>query len=157
VCWYQGEGGADPARVTAQARVDDGVTVNYGARANEAPIAAIMATLAVFGTLDFSAGDTEASAQHAAAAARATDRLDTEGEPQSVANVTAELAVASLALDRAGKRLAEEQALAEGLVAEVEGVSEGEVSITLLELQTRLQASYEVTSMLSQLSLVNYL
>ena len=35
VIWYTGETGTDPARGTAVARIDQSITVQYGARANE--------------------------------------------------------------------------------------------------------------------------
>ena len=39
----------------------------------------------------------------------------------------------------------------------VEAASKEETSLALLDLQTKLQASYQTTSILSQLSLVKYL
>ncbi|HEX2508892.1 MAG TPA: hypothetical protein VHK66_00075 [Microvirga sp.] len=39
----------------------------------------------------------------------------------------------------------------------IEGVSKEEAAAGILDLQNRLQASYETTSILSRLSLVNYL
>jgi flagellin-like hook-associated protein FlgL len=38
----------------------------------------------------------------------------------------------------------------------VEGVDKNEVAAQLLELQTRLQASYQTSAMMSRLSLVEY-
>ncbi|MFX8660876.1 hypothetical protein ABTM16_19640, partial [Acinetobacter baumannii] len=35
VSWYTGENGTDPARGTAVAGIDQSITVQYGARANE--------------------------------------------------------------------------------------------------------------------------
>ena len=43
------------------------------------------------------------------------------------------------------------------MLAEIETVPQEEVAMEMLALQTRLQASYEATSLISQLSLVNYL
>ncbi len=33
--WYTGEAGTDPARGTAVARIDQSITIQYGARADE--------------------------------------------------------------------------------------------------------------------------
>ena len=35
VIWYTGETGTDPARSTATAKIDQSLSVSYGARANE--------------------------------------------------------------------------------------------------------------------------
>jgi hypothetical protein len=40
---------------------------------------------------------------------------------------------------------------------QIEGVSNEDVGAQLLTLQTRMQASMQLTSMLSQISLVNYI
>ena len=45
----------------------------------------------------------------------------------------------------------------QNLVDQTESVSTDQVATEILALQTRLQASYQTTSMLSQLSLVKYL
>jgi len=42
-------------------------------------------------------------------------------------------------------------------LADVETVSKEEVAVQILALQTQLQASYETTSILSKLTLTNYL
>lgn len=43
------------------------------------------------------------------------------------------------------------------MISDVEDVSDEEISVKLLALNTRMQATLQVTSMLSQLSLVNYI
>jgi flagellar hook-associated protein 3 FlgL len=43
------------------------------------------------------------------------------------------------------------------MIDSVENISDEEISVKLLALNTRMQASLQVTAMLSQLSLVNYL
>jgi flagellin-like hook-associated protein FlgL len=43
------------------------------------------------------------------------------------------------------------------MIAEIENVSDEEIGVKLLALNTRMQASLQVTAMLSQLSLVNFL
>ena len=43
------------------------------------------------------------------------------------------------------------------MVEDISSVSKEEVAMEMLALQTRLQASYEATSLIASLSLVNYL
>jgi len=157
VAWYEGETGAG-ARGSATALVDEGTTVSYGAQASETPLAGLVATLAVVGTLDFASGaKADNERRYTAMMDRAQTRTAEGGKPQTIANITAEIAVADQALERAKSRLAEKHALASELVTDVEGVDKEEATLMLLDLQTRLQASYEVTSMLSRLSLVQFL
>ena len=48
VSWYTGENGSDPARGTAVARVDQSITVQYGARANEEALRYQLQNIAVY-------------------------------------------------------------------------------------------------------------
>src|SRR6202158_3883260 len=66
VSWYTGEAGQGSARATATARVDQSVTVQYGARANETAIRSELQTLAVFAAVTTSATNPNAAAQVAA-------------------------------------------------------------------------------------------
>ena len=59
VTWYTGEMGTDLARGTAVAKVDDALTVSYGARANEQAIRATIANIAVYAVTTFSAERSE--------------------------------------------------------------------------------------------------
>src|SRR6202048_3864516 len=63
VSWYTGEAGQGSARATATARVDQSVTVQFGARANEAAIRSQLQTLAVFAAVTTSAANPNTAAQ----------------------------------------------------------------------------------------------
>ena len=52
VTWYTGEMGTDLARGTAVAKVDDALTVSYGARANEQALRSTIANIAVYAVDD---------------------------------------------------------------------------------------------------------
>src|SRR6185369_8359313 len=54
VTWYTGEMGTDSARGTAVAKVDDALSVAYGARANEQALRATIANIAVYAVSTFS-------------------------------------------------------------------------------------------------------
>ena len=68
-----------------------------------------------------------------------------------------ELAVAQGTIESASTRHTNYKAQLENLLSDVETVSKEDVAMEILALQTRLQASYQVTSMVSQLSLVNFI
>src|SRR5207237_622298 len=55
VIWYQGESGTDPARGTAVAQIDTGISVQYGARANEQALRTQLQNVAVFAAVTTSA------------------------------------------------------------------------------------------------------
>src|SRR6185503_15227908 len=70
VTWYTGEMGTDSARGTAVAKVDDALTVAYGARANEQAIRSTIANIAVYAVSTFSPSDPNAQARFAALSQR---------------------------------------------------------------------------------------
>lgn len=158
VSWYRGDDDQSVrARDTASARVADGIDVAYGARANEAPLAEIVGALAVFATQTFDKNVEGDAERYTAVMERLVTRLDQSGKQANVQNMAAELASVQKAAKRAGDRHVTEKGFAEDMLDEIEGISQEEVALKLLNLQTRLQASYEATAMLSRMSLVNYL
>jgi hypothetical protein len=78
-------------------------------------------------------------------------------ERGSVEILTMELAVARISLNTSSERHVNYKAQLDNLLSDVETVSKEDVAMEILALQTRLQASYQATSMISQLSLVNFL
>jgi flagellar hook-associated protein 3 FlgL len=78
-------------------------------------------------------------------------------ERGSVEILTMELAVARISLNTSTQRHTNYKAQLDNLLSDVETVSKEDVAMEILALQTRLQASYQATSMVSQLSLVNFL
>lgn len=78
-------------------------------------------------------------------------------ENGSIEILTMELAVAHSTLDNSAKRHTDYKAQLDNLLSDVETVSKEDVAMEILALQTRLQASFQVTSMVSQLSLVNFI
>jgi flagellar hook-associated protein 3 FlgL len=78
-------------------------------------------------------------------------------ERGSIEMITMELGVAQSAAKNATARHTSYKAQLDSLLSEVETVSKEEVAMEILALQTRLTASYQTTSMVSQLSLVNFL
>ncbi|KAA2237579.1 hypothetical protein [Salinarimonas soli] len=168
--WYKGEGvrsvaPPDPlysvtARNGVPLRVDTAQSVGVGARANEAGFTNMLAGFAVMAAETFSTDpakrDGEA-ARYAALAARSTASLDPPADKGNLRDIVADLGYASAALDGAKSRHQSAKVMWENAIAGVEKANDEEVAASILSLQTRLQASYQTTSILSKLSMVNYL
>lgn len=75
----------------------------------------------------------------------------------SIEIITMELGVATMALNNATDRHTQYKSQLDNLLSDVETVDKETVAMEILALQTRLTASYQTTSMISQLSLVNFL
>lgn len=157
VSWYVGETGSDDPRKSAAAMVDEGVGVAYGARANEDGPRRVIQNLAVFSAMTFSTGDADGKARYSALAERTIERLGASETATDLQTMAVDLASAATTITAAGKRHAIAKDMAQSAVAGVEDVSKEEVSLKILALQTQLQASYQVTANLSQLTLVNFL
>jgi flagellar hook-associated protein 3 FlgL len=157
VAWYTGEAGSGPARATATARIDQSVTVQYGARANEQAIRSQLQSLAVFSAVTTSATNPNGALQVQALSQRTAQNLATQPGHQTIENIQADLATAQATIKDAQSRQKQAQGTLQGIVDQAESVSTDQVASQILALQTDLQASYQTTSMLSQLTLTKYL
>ncbi|WP_349367547.1 hypothetical protein [Salinarimonas sp.] len=144
-------GPGDP-RASVTARVDEGQTVAVGARADEPAFRQMLVSLGALAAADTSVMTPE---QYAALSARAADRLSRDN-PQP-AEVAADLGRAQATIAGVRERHEATGALLQEALDGVETVSTEEAAVSLLNLQTRLQASFQTTAILSRLSLVNYL
>jgi flagellar hook-associated protein 3 FlgL len=157
ISWYTGEAGQGSARATATARVDQSVTVQYGARANEAAIRSQLQTLAVFAAVTTSATNPNAAGQVSALSQRVAQNLARQPGQQTIMDIQSDFATAQMSMKNAASRQTQAQGMLQGIVDQAESVSPDQVATEILALQTNLQASYQTTSMLSQLTLTKYL
>lgn len=157
VSWYTGEAGQGSARATATARVDQSVTVQYGARANETAIRSQLQTLAVFAAVTTSATNPNAALQVQALSQRTAQNLATQRGQQTIEDIQSDFATAQLTMKNATARQKQAQGMLQGIVDQAENISPDQVASQILALQTSLQASYQTTAMLSQLSLTKFL
>jgi flagellin-like hook-associated protein FlgL len=157
VKWYTGEDGTTPARATATAQVDSSITVGYGLRANEQALRLAVQNIAVFATASFSATDPNASDNYQALKSQVAAALDGTQGQQKISDVSAEIAAAQKSFEAAQTRHQQTANMLTDLLQSIEGVSQEEVGVQILSMQTSLQASLQTTAMLSQLSLVNFL
>lgn len=157
VSWYAGDNGTTvSSRNTAQGRVDSAINVNYGVRANEKPFSK---QLAMFGALtiqSFTNTDDEKD-RYFELANRVREGLFKEIGDPNIDSIRTELSVAHKAANNAKIRHTQTFGMLEGLRDGIEGVVLEEVAISLLTLQTRLQASFLATARINELSLANFL
>ncbi|UTD28455.1 flagellar protein [Bradyrhizobium sp. WD16] len=157
VSWYTGENGSGSARASSTARVDQTSVVQYGVRANEQAIRSALQSVAAFAVVTTSPTSPNATALISALSQRVASGLTPQGTQQSVADIQTDLANAQVSMKDVGARQNQAQLTLQNLVDQTETVSSDQVATEILALQTRLQASYQTTSMLSQLTLVKYL
>jgi flagellin-like hook-associated protein FlgL len=157
VIWYTGEDGADPARGTATARIDNSVSVSYGVRANEQGLRWVVQNMAALAAMTFSPTDPNAAGRAAALGQRVGTNLDVPAGTQKVSDIEADLAGAQASLKAATDRHQQTNSTLSDLLNQIEGVPPEQVGAEILALQTSLQASLQTTSLLYKTSLVNYI
>jgi flagellin-like hook-associated protein FlgL len=146
-------------RQSVTAQVDDSTRVNYGMQANETGLLRMVRTFAAMSAETYPDDSKETRGLFDAMAVRQQAELSGShnAEKGSIKIITMELGVAHGTLQNSKQRHTDYKAQLDNLLSDVETVSKEDVAMEILALQTRLQASYQVTSMVSKLSLVNYL
>lgn len=157
VQWYTGDAGTGSARATSTVRIDPSVTVQYGIRANEDAIRSLMESVALLAAVTTSPTDPNGAGQISALNSRVAQNLMVTPGKQSIQDIQSDLANAQTVMQDATARQKLTQATMQNVVDQAENVSTDEVASQLLALQTDLQASYQTTALLSQLSLVKFL
>jgi flagellar hook-associated protein 3 FlgL len=157
VSWYNGETGTDSARGTAVAQVDQSITVQYGARADEQALRSQLQTVAVYAAVTTSATDPNANAQVAALNQRIAQNLADVPGTQSIQDIQADFAGAQASIKSTTDRQTQTQTITQTMLDSIEGINNDEVATKILALQTALQASYQTTASLYQMSLTKFL
>ncbi len=157
VQWYTGNSGPGSARASSSARIDTSETINFGAQANEQAIRIQMQNIAVFAAFTASPTGTNSAAQINALSQRISTNLTPQAGQQSLAEMQTDFANAQTEIQAATARQTQTQTMMQNMIDQTEDVSTDQVASELLAVQNSLQASYQATSMLSQLSLVKYL
>lgn len=159
VIWYTGDDTASDPRATATAQIGANRVLNIGVQANEAPIRKVLAGLAMIAA---DAGTTAVSGtpearRFSALADHANTLLVSNNTTGGVPGIASDLGLAASTLSDTKTENRTNRNALQGSLDGVENISAEDVTAQLLQLQTQLQASYQVTSMLSKLNLVNYL
>jgi flagellar hook-associated protein 3 FlgL len=158
VFWYTGDGDSSvSARDTSVSKIDDGMYVSYGTRANEEAYTVLMRNLAVLSSDTYDTAVAEDHDRYFATMSRTVDNLSYADGEQSLESIYAQIASVQYIAGQANERHTTTKATAQDVLSDVESSDTNEVAVALLELETRLQVSYQVTSMLAQLNLTNYL
>jgi hypothetical protein len=157
VKWYTGNDGPGSARSTAVARVDDSITVQYGAQADEDAIRRQLQATAVFGTFSTSPTGQYSSGQVAALSLRVAQALTQQPGQQRIEDIQTDIAMAQNTMKDATTRQTQAKAQLQSIIDQAESASPDQVASEILSLQNALQASYQTTANLAQLSLVKFL
>jgi len=155
--WYTGEAGATPARSAAIAEVNPSTRVSFGMRANESALRTTVENLAVFSAMSFSASDPNASVRYAALTQRISDNLNIPSGSQTVANIEVEIAGVQTTMKTTTDQHTQTTATLTDMVQNIEAANPSEVGSQILDLQTRLHASFQVTAMLAKMNLASIL
>ena len=154
--WYQGTDDGNDPRNDVVANISEQVTVAFGARANEAGFAETLAGTALLAVTNFSTTDeTLARQQFSEMRDRARsvfDQAKTDVTTSNVSLLNSQNIAKSKSDDQKAQKVVFETALADAENAPIE-----QTAVSLTNLQTQLQALYQLTAKLQSLSLANYL
>ncbi|TYL84686.1 flagellar protein [Bradyrhizobium cytisi] len=157
VKWYTGNDGPGSPRSTAVARVDDSITIQYGAQADEDAIRRQLQAVAVFGTFSTSPAGNYSSGQVSALSQRVAQALAPQPGQQRIEDIQTDIAMAQNTMKDATARQTQAKAQLQTMIDQAESAPPDQVASEILSLQNALQASYQTTSKLAQLSLVKFL
>ncbi|WP_298107485.1 flagellar protein [Bradyrhizobium sp.] len=156
VAWYTGNNSPDP-RASSTALVDSGIAVQYGMQANEQAIRQQLEGVAVYAAMTESPTATNSPAQAAALSSRIATNLTSQPGQQQISDIQTDLANAQTTMQAASARQSQTQTQLQNMVDATENVSTEQVASQILALQNALSASYQTTSILSKLTLTNFL
>jgi flagellar hook-associated protein 3 FlgL len=157
VAWYTGNSGPGSARSTSTARIDGSQTVQFGAQANEQAIRQQLQQIAVYAAVTASPTGTNSPGEISALSQRVSANLTSQAGQQTIQDIQTDFANAQNTMKDASARQTQAQAALQTMVSNTEGINQNEVAAQILQLQTNLQASYQTTAMLAQLSLTKFL
>ena len=157
VAWYTGNSGPGSARASATIRVDRAQTVQFGAQANEDAIRRSLQSIAVYAAVTASPTGTNSAAQIGALSDRIATSLTPQPGQQTYQDIQTDFADAQTTMKDVQARQTQSKAALQSMIDQTENVTPAEVASQILALQNALQASYQTTSMLSKLSLTNFL
>lgn len=155
--WYVGDNNANSARDTARALVDKDINVAYGARANEDGIARQLAYMTAFSLPTYDGDSTTDKARYSALADAVSGGLSSNHQGEKVSTIQTELGVASKMIVDTDNRHKVSSSMLKTASDEVDGINKEEIAAKLMSLKSTIEASYQATSMIYQLSLTKYI
>jgi flagellin-like hook-associated protein FlgL len=157
VAWYTGNSGPGSARASSTVRVDSSQTVQFGAQANEQAIRVALQNIAVYAASSTPVSNPNSPAEVSALSGRIAANLTPQANQQTIQDIQTDFAAAQNTIKDVQARQSQEQTALQNLVSNTEGISQDQVASEILQLQNQLQASFQTTSILSQLTLTKYL
>ena len=157
VGWYTGNSGPGSARSSATIRVDRAQTVQFGAQANEDAIRRSLQSIAVYAAVTAPPAGVNSAAQIGELSDRIAANLTPQAGQQTYQDIQTDFADAQTTMKDVQARQTQSKAALQSMIDQTENISPAEVASQILALQNALQASFQTTSMLSKLSLTNFL
>jgi len=157
VQWYTGEDGSTPALSTATAQIDPSTNVSYGMRANEPALQTTIENAALFAATSFSASDPNSAAAYSALTQRIATNIIGPSGSQTVAGIQDDITQAQTAMQAATSNHTQSMTTLQDMLQNIVGANSNNVGSQILELQTQLSASLQVTALLAKTNLVNLL
>ena len=159
VTWYTGENTATTnVREDKTAVIDTNLPVHYGARANENGLTDVIKSLAAFVAADFSGGTDNDELYYNSLSERMRAVLQPDTTDQSgIVDISTEISIAYRTVNDTGNRHAQMKSSYQITVGEIEGVDKELLSAEILQLRNNIEASYRASSIVYQLSIVDYL
>ncbi|WP_257170231.1 hypothetical protein [Bradyrhizobium sp. SRS-191] len=154
VAWYRGEASTTAPREAEVVRTSSTSAIAVGARANEDSLRAALVGFASIAASGSGATTAAAAERSKSLASRTLALLPTREAVDGIAN---DFGLAQAALSEAQSENKVIRTIHRTLLDRIETVPAETIVTELVSLQNRLQASYQVTAMISKLSLVNYL
>ncbi|MDC9701778.1 MAG: hypothetical protein PSN37_06130 [Alphaproteobacteria bacterium] len=157
IIWYQGDDMSSPPRESAMVQVDDQVVIAYGARADEPPIRHMMQFLGALSVEGYKNSEPNAKERYKAFNERVARAFSFPSDIQDVRDIITELGLARKRLDETEIRHQASRHFFEDFLSKKEDISLEEVSTKLLAMKNQLFAIMEATSLIAQMSLVNFM
>ena len=157
--WYTGRNtSTTDAREDKNAVVDSNLTVSYGVRANETPLAELVQALATFVAADFSGGTQTDEEYYNALSTNLRTILQPPGVDQSgIVDIATDIAITHRTVSMTSDRHVQMKSTYEGTIAEIEGVDKDLLAAEILQLQNNIEVSYRASSIVFNLTLSDYL
>jgi len=131
--------------------------VDFGAQANEDAIRRTLQAVATYAAVTVSPSGVNSPAATNALSQRIAANLTPALGQQTIQDIQTDFATAQTTMKDATARQTQAKSALQNLVDQTEGIDQNQVASQLLSLQNSLQASYQATSMLAQLSLTKFL
>ncbi len=137
VIWYTGEAGTDSARGTAIARIDQSITVQYGARADEQAFRHLLQNVAVYAAVTTDAANPNASGAEHRAQSADSDPISRRRPATNRFRISRPSSPARRhAIKSTTDRQTQLKGMAQTMLDSIEGISTDEVATKILALQT---------------------